>query len=234
MADTIDSSRKGATTAPESVAVPANRSKATSRTIWGSLGAISLIAGAASYLGTLVVIQAARGHTTLSYFEAALADPTIAAASVNLMDAHRQGARAPRFSILSIAVAVVVTLGANVMSTDPAAVPKWLVNVWSPVAFLMAFESLMSYLRRGRAVLPSPGGPAPDPGDSRCPHQPGMTRDEAVRTAYEHERDCEGAAPTFTDLAARFSLDRKTVAGLVRGPLPEPVTASLNGSAPGA
>lgn len=220
--------------APESAAAPANRSKATSRTIWGSLGTISLIAGVASYLGTLAVVQAARGHTILSYFEAALADPTIAAASVNIVDAHHQGAKVPKVSILSITVAVVVTLGANVMSTNPYMVPKWLVNVWSPVAFLMAFESLMSYLRRGRAVPPSPGAPLPGATESRCPHQPGMTRDDAIRTAYEHERDCEGAAPTFTDLAARFSLDRKIVAGLVRGPVPEPVAASPNGSAPGA
>jgi len=209
-----------------SVSLPAQRSKATSRTIWFSLGGIALVGGIASYLSTLVVIQAARGHAIMTWFEAALADPTIAAASVNIVDAHRHGDRTPKLSIVSIAVAAVVTLGANFMVTDAAAVPKWLVNVWPPAAFLLAFESLMSYLRRGRGAE-SPGSPAAESHDGPCPHTVPGTVDEAVRTAYAHLRDCEGVTPKFVDLAARFSVDRKRVAELVKAP-------SLNGSAPDA
>ena len=216
---------------PPAASLPRQRSKATGRTIWSSLGTISLIAGAASYLGTLAVVQAARGHTALSYFEAALADPTIAAASVNIVDAHRQGAPVPKLSLLSIAVAAVVTLGANVMSSDPAEVPKWLVNVWSPVAFMLAFESLMSYLRRGRAAV-TPGGAATQSHGDQCPHGVASDVAEAVRLAYEHGRYCEGTPPTFVELGARFGLDRKRVAELVKGPAPALVPASANGSAP--
>jgi hypothetical protein len=87
----------------------------------------------------------------------------------------------------------------------------------------------MSYLRRGRAAL-SPGGTATESRDDECPHGVTATVDEAVRQAYEHERDCEGNAPRFTDLEARFGISRKRVAELVKGPaldMPEP---SLNGA----
>jgi hypothetical protein len=206
------------------------RSKATSRTIWLSLGGIALVGGTASYLRALGLIQAVDGRDIMAIFEAALADPTIAAASVNIVDAHRQGSKVPKLSILSIAVAAVVTLGANVMSSDPSEVPKWLVNVWPPLAFLLAFESLMSYLRRGRAVS-TPGGTATRSHDDPCPHGVAGGVDEAVRQAYEHERDCEGGKPTFVDIGTRFGLDRKRVAELVKPAAPEIRYAALNGSA---
>ena len=210
---------------------PPQRSESTARTIWLSLGGISLVAGIGSYLSTLVVIQAARGHTPMTYFEAALADPTIAAASVNLVDAHRHRAKVPKFSIVSIAVAAVVTLGANYFVTDPLEVPKWLVNIWTPVAFLLAFESLMSYLRRGHGK-PVTGGAATESHGDACPHGVAADVADAVRIAFEHGRDCEGVKPTFVELAARFGLDRKRVAELVKGPAPAPLAASLNGSTP--
>jgi len=149
------------------------------------------------------------------------------------VDAHRQGGKVPRLSIVSILVAAVVTLGANVMSSDPQAVPKWLVNVWPPVAFLLAFESLMSYLRRGRGALP-PGAAATESHGDPCPHGVAADVEEAVRQAYEHERDCEGSAPRFTDLEARFGVSRKRVAELVRPPVPPVPAAAMNGSGAGA
>jgi hypothetical protein len=205
------------------------RSKATSRTIWLSLGGIALIGGIASYGRTLGVIQAVDGKSVLAWFEAALADPTIAAASVNIVDARRQGSRLPKFSLVSILVAAVVTLGANVVYGQPHPVPKPLVNVWPPVAFLLAFESLMSFVRRGHTVAAAPV-PATESREDPCPHGVVATVDEAVRQAFEHERDCEGGKPTFVELGARFGLDRKRVADLVRGPVPAAPVPSLNGS----
>jgi hypothetical protein len=209
----------------------APRSKATSRTIWLSLGGIALVGGTASYLRALGLIQAVDGRNIMAWFEAALADPTIAAASVNIVDAHRQGSKIPKLSIVSILVAAVVTLGANVMYSDPHAVPKWLVNVWPPVAFLLAFESLMSYLRRGRAVA-SPVGTATQSHDDPCPHGVAGSMDDAVRAAWAHERDCEGLKPTYVDFATRFAVDRKRVAELVKAPAQATPVAAMNGSAP--
>lgn len=219
---------------PQTARAAAPRSKATTRTIWLSLGAVALVGAAASYRQALGVVQAADGRTFVSWCVAGLADPTILAASVNIIDANRQGDRVPRWSVVSVALAVVVTLGMNIAAGSPHSMPRWLVSVWPPVAFLLALESLMSYLRRGRgAPSPMPLGGAPAAPD-RCPHGVATTLDEAVRLAYLHERDCEGEAPTYTALGARYGLGRKRVADVV-APLtlavPEP---SLNGHAGGA
>lgn len=207
---------------------PPARSKATGRTIWLSLGAIALVGGAATYGRTLGVIQAVDGRSLLAWFEAALAEPTIAAASVSLLDAHRRKAGTPWFSVVSILVAAAFTISAQVVYGQPHPLPRWLVNVWPPVAFLLALESLMSYVRRSQGDGAAAAGSHDDP----CPHGVAATLDEAIRLTYEHERDCEGAAPTFVDLAARFATDRKRVAELVRQPAPQAPVAALNGAHP--
>jgi hypothetical protein len=220
---------------PETARAAAPRSKATTRTIWLSLGAVALVGAAASYRQALGVVQAADGRTFVSWCVAGLADPTILAASVNIIDANRQGDRVPRWSVVSIAVAVVVTLGMNVAAGSPHLMPKWLVSVWPPVAFLLALESLMSYLRRGRGAAPVHSAPAaPD----HCPHGVTTTRDEAAREAYLHERDCEAENPTLTAVGTRFGLSRKQMAALVTG-APDGKAdinhqPSLNGHADGA
>lgn len=218
---------KNPTDTPSSPATaPRKRTSASAWTIWLSLGGIALVGGTASYLRALGVIQAVDGRNIMAVFEAALADPTIAAASVNIVDAHRRGAKVPKMSVVSIAVAVVVTLGANVVYGDPHPLPKWLVNVWPPVAFLLAFESLMSYLRRGHARPFA----ATESHDSPCPHHAAASLDDAVRQAWAHEAECEGVKPTYVDLAARFGLDRKRVADLVRVGSPAPSLTQVNGS----
>jgi hypothetical protein len=220
-------------TAPAAASDHPERSKATSRTIWLSLGGIALAAGTASYLRTLGVIQAVDGRSIMAYFEALLADPTIAAASVNIVDARRRDAKMPWFSLVSILVAAVVTLGANVVYGDPHPLPKWLVNVWPPVAFLLAFESLMSFVRRGHEK-PAKGGTATESHENPCLHGVAGTLDEAVRRAWAHDIECNGFKPTFVAFEARFGMSRKRVAELVKGPAPEMPEPSLNGSGPGA
>jgi hypothetical protein len=208
---------------PRIARAAAPRTKATRITIWFSLAAVSLIAAVASYLHALGVVQAADGRTIVAACVAALADPTIFAATVNIRDANRQGDDVPGWSVFSIVVAIVVTLGMNIAAGNPHEVPKWLVNVWPPVAFVLALESLMSYLRRGRGAAPSPvDGGAPAAPD-HCPHGAATSLDEAVRLAYAHERECEGETPTYTALADRFGLGRKRVAELVAPP-------SMNGN----
>lgn len=193
----------------------AKRTKASKRTIWLSLGGIAIVGGTASYLRALGLIEAVDGHSIMAIFEAALADPTIAAASVNIVDARKHGDKVPKLSIVSILVAAVVTLGANVMSGTPGDVPKWLVNVWPPVAFLLAFESLMSYLRRGQGDESADVDPS-DSQDIPCPHGIAASLDEAIVTAWLHGRDCEGDTPTYIALEATFGVNRKRVGELVR------------------
>jgi hypothetical protein len=44
----------------------------------------------------------------MAYLEAALADPLIAAASVNIVDAHHRGTELPKLAVVAIVVAAVV------------------------------------------------------------------------------------------------------------------------------
>lgn len=192
--------------------------RATMRVIGGGLAATALIAGVASYLHALTVVEHADGHTLVAHCIPALADLTIATSSANMLDAYRRGERGKQFpwlSLASLVISVVVTLGANRAAGDPAMVPAWLVNVWPPVAFILALESLFDFSRRrakrSAKRVTAEGVP--------CPHGIGMSREDAVRAAFEHARDCEGEPVSYTQLGAAFGLDRKTVRKLV-----EPVT----------
>jgi Protein of unknown function (DUF2637) len=115
-----------------------------------SLAAVTGIAGVASYLHAYVVVQAADGQTFVARCIPVLADLVIASAAANLLDASRDGGRLPRLSVVAGIVGVVVTVAANVASGDPHSVPAWCVNVWPPVAFVLALESLVGHVRRGR------------------------------------------------------------------------------------
>lgn len=134
-----------------------------SRGIWIALGYVSVVGVAASYLQALHVVQAADGPGPVGYFVAGLADPTLFAAIANISASLRRGQGVPPWSALSVAVALAVTVGANVMAGSPHDVPGWLIRVWPPVAFLMALESLLSYQRRTR---------------SRSHDEPGFSQDE--------------------------------------------------------
>lgn len=207
--------------------------------LWSALAAIALIAAIASYLQALTVVQAADGHGPVTYFVAALADPTLFAASVNIIDSIRRGQGVPVLALLSIGVAAVVTVGANVEAGHPHEVPPWLVRVWPPVAFLLALESLMSWIRRTRPRHRAATG---DP----CPHKLAATADEAIVTAYLHGRDCLGAA-SYRAIGAQFGAHHTKVADLVRAAEtpavadgappnadpPRPVAAALNGASHG-
>lgn len=198
----------------------------TSRTrwvIWLSLAAISVTAAVASYLQALIVIQAADGRTPVSYFVAGLADPTIFAATANLIDAWRRKQRLPRWSMVSLAVALLVTAGLNVAAGSPHDVPSWLVRIWPPAAFIMALESLASYIRRGR------GGDVAQPVPAACDHPepvPPLSLDEAIEAAA-------AAGLSKRRIALDFECGRPRVDQTLppEPKVPELAGASLNGGA---
>lgn len=195
--------------------------------IWLSLAAVSVIAAVASYIHALAVTEAADGYTLVARCIPLLADLTIFASSANILDAYRHGERLPRLSIGSLALSILATIGSNVMAGSPQDVPSWLVNVWPPVAFMLALESLLGYYRRQTlrsAVRVTPDGVP-------CPHGIGMDLAESVRNAYDHARECEGDPVTFIELGAAFGLDRKTAAKLARPPVGPVETAPSNGHA---
>lgn len=113
-----------------------------------SLAAVALIAGIASYLHALVVVQAADGHGLVAWFIPLLADLVIASAATNILHAAKTGHDRPLWSVMAVGVGVVATLYLNWKSGNPSSVPSWLVNVWPPIAFGLALESIVGMVRR--------------------------------------------------------------------------------------
>ncbi|HEY6274911.1 MAG TPA: DUF2637 domain-containing protein [Streptosporangiaceae bacterium] len=209
---------------------PADPDRSTILTIVLALVTVAVVAAAGSYLHQLAVAQHADGHTLVALCLPALADLTILAASANLLDAYRHRERLPLFPIASLTISAVVTIAANVAAAHPAEIPVWLVNVWPPVAFMLALESLLGYTRR-RALR---GAVRVMPTGTPCPHGVGQDLAESVRLTYEHARDCEHEPLTYVALGAAFGLDRKRVAAMVTPGPAATLPPVLNGSSPDA
>lgn len=207
--------------------------RATRWTIWLSLAAVSATAAVASYIHALAVVRAADGNVPVAWFIAALADPAIFAASVNILDASRRGLPRPRWSVVSVVVAVVVTLGANVAAGNPHAVPSWLVNVWPPVAFVMALESLTSYVRRGQhraAGVPAAAAVTAQPPAAHVGADPREWLNGVVRSLADSRTDREVAvALGISRGRVRAALDEEPPAGTDAHPPAQAVPAGLNG-----
>src|SRR5258708_13059192 len=120
---------------------------------WLSLAAVALVAAIASYLHALVVVQAADGRTAVAWFIPLLAALVVASGAANVLDASRTGHSRPGWSMVAIGVGLAATLYANVAAGFPHLVPAWLVNVWPPVAFGLALESITGMVRRGRGEI---------------------------------------------------------------------------------
>jgi hypothetical protein len=194
-----------------------------------ALAVVSLFAGIISYNHALDVVRAAGAHPPVAYLVPFLADFVILGASASLLTASRAGQRWPRWDVLALAVGVGMTLAMNVAAGDPAALPKWLVDAWPAVAFVLALESLAGMVRRGRGGAPPSTVPATQ---DACPHGVAASAEDAVRLAFEHGRDCLGQAPSYRQLAARFGIDRNKVPKLV-APQDAAVASPLTPDAPG-
>ena len=181
------------------------------------LAGVTLLAAWASYLHALIVVQVADGRTMVARALPAVADLLIAAASANILDASRRGERWPRVSVVAIVAGVGMTLAFNVAAGSPHAIPSWLVNVWPPVAFILALESFMGHVRRGRGATPPPGAPATSEPD------PAMSLDEAITAA--------AGRMSKRQIAAAFEVSRARV-DKVLPPLREVAGVSVNGSGP--
>jgi hypothetical protein len=186
-----------------------------------SLAAVTLIAAIASYLHALKVVQAADGHTAVAWFIPVMADLVIASGAANLLDASRGGGKLPRLSMAAIGVGVVVTVAANVASGSPHAVPSWCVNIWPPVAFTLALESLVGQVRRGGSTGT---GKEIAVTESHCPHGEAATADDVVRLVHDHAKGCTGEPLSARRLADITAPSRTRVAEVVR--------QSVNGDGP--
>lgn len=188
---------------------------------WLALGGVSLIAGIASYFHALGVVDASGARPPVSYLVPALADLVILGASADLLAASRARVGRPRLTMVALGVGVVVTLLMNVAAADPHAVPKWLVNGWPALAFILALESLAGLVRRGRGGV-TPSAPAASVVTVGCGHGVADDRDSRLLDAYLHLRDCLGANPSYRGIGAAFDVHHDTVRQLVIAAHAEP------------
>ncbi len=147
-------------------------------------------------------------------------DGMLVVASIALWWAGQHGIRRPVPPLVTGAVGIVATVGANFVSDERA---RWLGPAVSGsvgvAAVLVGWVA--SWMIETQRKLAS-GEPLQAVSD-QCPHAVAGTADEAVVTAYLHGRDCLDAAPSQRQLAAAFGQPRARVAALV---------GSLNGQHP--
>lgn len=197
--------------------------------IWPAMAIVTIGGGIASYLTTLGVVQVADGHAAVAFIVAALADPVILAASADIRDAHRRGHRRPRWSSLSLGVAIGMTTYLNVMAAYRGDVPPWLVRAWVPVAFLLTLESLMSYTRRGRGVA-SLTPAAGDDGAPAAHGHPAATVAAPTREWLDGHLRAFRATMSEREVSEVLGISRGRVSAAVTTDPPAPGHAEVTGA----
>jgi peptidoglycan/LPS O-acetylase OafA/YrhL len=194
------------------------RDQAARWTARTALAGVSLIAAVASYFHALSVVRAAGARPPVAYLVPFLADLVILGASAALLDASRQSLPRPRLATLAMVAGIGVTVAMNVAAGISHGVAGALVAGWPALAFILALESLVGLVRRGRgAALPQAVPAAPG-------QQVARSLDEALRAAAPHMSQ--------TELAAAFGMSRTTVRRKLAAPAVELAAVSTNGSGP--
>lgn len=139
-----------------------------------ALAGVASIAAVVSYLHALAVVRAVGASGLVEWLIPFLADLVIVGASASLLDAARNGQRIPRLPVVSLAVAISVTLAMNVAAGLGHGLAGALVAGWPAVAFILSLESLAGIIRRSRHTEPD------EPG---CGHEPARSLDEAILAA---------------------------------------------------
>lgn len=162
-------------------------------TAWLTLAAVSLGAGAISYVHAHTVVAASGAPWAVAVIQPLLADLVILGGAANLLDAARAGPKLPRMSMAAAVIGAAVTLWMNVAAHDPRSVPFWLVNGWPPVAFGLALASLLGLIRRNRGGRPagahaSAGQPPPLSLDAAIAAAGAHLSKRAIAEAFEVSR----------------------------------------------
>lgn len=205
-------------------------------TWWSAVAALVLltaITAVISYEHAYEVFWAAHNRGVLAALGPVVPDLVIAVASVSLIAASRAGFPRPRLATFTLAAFIGVTIALNVAAGLRYGRGSALLAVLAPCGYLVGLHILASMMRRGRGGDGAPAPAAPGSGP-HCMHKIAQTADEAVRTAWEHERDCLGLEPTYVDVGARFGIDRRKVPAMVS---PAPAVASsirIHGAGAGA
>ena len=176
-----------------------------------SLAALAVITGVVSYLHALSVVHLTGSTGAVAYLIPFVADFMILTASLALLDAIRHRARKPPLAMVSLAVGIGSTVAFNVVAGLEHGAGGALVASLPPVAFVLSLETLMGIVRLARGADPQTIGDE----DGPCPHTVARTIDEAVVTAWEHQRVCLGERTAQRPFADGFGISRTKLLALV-------------------
>lgn len=183
-----------------------------------ALAGVSGIAAVVSYFHALAVVRLAGATPPVAYLVPFLADLVILGASAALLEASRGSHPRPRLATASLGAGIAVTVAMNVAAGVAHGLTGALVAGWPALAFILALESLVGMVRRGRTIRDSRNeNPVTEPDDP-----PSLDADLAWLLGRHSQRS----------VAAVTGAPRARLGRLARSGTAAAGTAPLNGSAP--
>lgn len=181
-----------------------------------ALAALAAITAVISYQHGLEVVRATGTTGWVAYLVPLVADLMIAASSLDLLDAAQRQQPRPRLAMVALAVGITATLAMNVASGWHHGYGGALVSALAPLALVLAYETLMGMVRRGRQPVAQDQPSATLDHAAPCPHGVAQTVEEAALSSFLHGRDCLGEGPSQRQVCAAFAINRKRLSELVR------------------
>jgi hypothetical protein len=156
-----------------------------------------------SYSHGLDVVREVGNRNWIAFLIPLFADGLIFLCSIALFAAATTGAPCGwAWAGLLLGVGVTVTM--NVTAGWPGGIGGALVGALTPAVLFIALKVLEWLLRLQVA-----------PTAVNCPHSLPRTVADAAALDFLHSRDCLGEGPTYSDIAARWGVDRRKLPELV-------------------
>jgi hypothetical protein len=180
---------------------------------WITMAALAAIAAAISYSDGLFLVREAGAVGRVDYLYPLLPDGLIVICLTDLYTAAAARVARPRWATAGVVLGAVLTVAMNLAAGLARSLLLACVDGLVPVMFFVAAEVLNGHIRRGRGGASAAPAPATS---GHCAHTVALTREEAVRVAYEHARDCLDEPVSIRQLSASFKMHRDKVAELAR------------------
>jgi hypothetical protein len=183
-----------------------------------ALAGVSGIAAVVSYFHALAVVQAAGARPPVAYLVPFLADLVILGASAALLDASRGNHPRPRLATASLGAGIAVTVAMNVAAGVAHGLTGALVAGWPALAFILALESLVGMVRRGR--------------DNREVNSFTLHAEPDEPPSLEADLSWLLGRHSQRSVAAATGAPRTRIAKLAKAPAPLAAELQLNGAGP--
>lgn len=179
------------------------------------LGALAILTGVISYQHGLEVVRASGTTGRVAYLVPLVADLLIAASSLAILYASKDGVRWPPLPWIGLVFGIAATLAMNVAAGLQHGKAGALVSALAPIALLLSYETLMDMIRRARNKAAEDTTTAHVEQSPQCPHGPAAVGMDAAVEWFLHARDCLYEGPRYMPVAAAFKVDRNKLRDLI-------------------